>query len=407
MGKDSSELLWDDINRTKFYTLLTATNGAIRLCLYPAALVKTRLQAASASAPTTSNFALSHAGPGSGGVSGTGGGGAMLQYRGTGDAFRTIVRTEGKFALYRGLKVNLLGLVCDPIVIGCIEWSRTKLTYFSQRLTPYAQHSGSESLFFKYVMSPQTAITLITASGSAFVGQIIQVPVDVVSQKKQMQTHALVTSAGKRAPKIEGTSAIAVAQSIVRQDGIRGLYKGFGITLCSATPFTAILWSDSHNKTMQRTTQFCALNSNLTVFSIACVRFQFFRAVYWPTQRALHARIAPSAPLPDILPPISASLPPSSMGLPAEGHPHPPVSMHLRDLPPGVVLPREEIEYLRAEKEHERLRREGKWKPLPVHSAHWVRRSTDIMHQRCVAPSAMLTPSRLTCSFVLLVVRYS
>ena len=238
MGKDSSELLWDDINRTKFYSLLTAASATIRLCLYPAALVKTRLQAhghgeptpAATTATATSTATSARSTP------------TMPKYRGTGHAFRTILATEGKFALYRGFRMNLLGLACDPIVIGCIEFSRTRLTYYSEKFTPYhPDHYASP--FFKYVMSPSTAITLLSAGGSACVGQIIQVPVDVISQKKQMQLHPLQNMTnGERVPIPHGTSSYAIAKQIIDAEGIRGLYKGFGITLCSATPFQAILW---------------------------------------------------------------------------------------------------------------------------------------------------------------------
>lgn len=222
MGKDSSELLWDDINRPKFYTLLTFASATIRTGLYPAALVKTRLQASgSGGAPAQSAI--------------------VPVYRSTGDAFRTILRTEGKFALYRGFRMNLLGLAVDPIVIGCIEFSRTRLTYYSNTFTPYTE-GHYQSPFFRYVMSPTTAITMISAGGSACVGQIIQVPVDIISQKKQMQMHPLQTPDGRIAPKVPGTTSMAIARHIIQTEGIKGMYKGFGVTLCSATPFTAILW---------------------------------------------------------------------------------------------------------------------------------------------------------------------
>jgi hypothetical protein len=246
-------------------------------------------------------------------------------YRGTGDAFRTILRNEGKLALYRGFRMNLFGLACDPIVIGCIEFTRTRLTYYSERFTPYKDgHYGSP--LFRYVLSPTTAITLVSAGGAACVGQIIQVPVDVISQKKQMQMHPLFTPAGTLA-RTPDTSSIAIARQIIQAEGIRGLYRGFGVTLCSATPFTAILW-----------------------------------AVYWPTQRFLHDGLNHHHPnssscAPTASPPFCATLPPSSLGLSMEISPHPPSCLELKDLPPGAKLPPEEVEYWRAEQRHEQQRK--------------------------------------------------
>jgi hypothetical protein len=255
MGKDSSDLLWDDINRPKFYSLLTLASATIRTCLYPAALVKTRLQASgSSTAPAAaSTVAASAPRPPVAVAHSSSVGSTMVHarhgllssmpvYHGTGHAFRTILRTEGKFALYRGFRMNLTGLACDPIVIGCIEFSRTRLTYYSDTFTPF-KDGHYQSPFFRYVMSPSTAITLLSAGGSACVGQIIQVPVDVISQKKQMQMHPLQTASGA-ATTTPGTSSFAIARQIVHAEGVRGLYKGFGITLCSATPFSAILWSE-------------------------------------------------------------------------------------------------------------------------------------------------------------------
>ena len=39
------------------------------------------------------------------------------------------------------------------------------------------------------------------------------------------------------------SSSLHIAREILDAEGLRGLYKGFGVTLCSAMPFTAILWS--------------------------------------------------------------------------------------------------------------------------------------------------------------------
>ena len=39
------------------------------------------------------------------------------------------------------------------------------------------------------------------------------------------------------------SSSLHIAREILDAEGLRGLYKGFGVTLCSAIPFTAILWS--------------------------------------------------------------------------------------------------------------------------------------------------------------------
>ena len=254
-ARDSSELLWDDIDRPKFYSLLTCASASIRLMLYPAALVKTRLQASgSAAAPAaaatvaaaaqataaatstvkaaaaTSASASSSSSSASSAVASSASrlargmspaaavpvvsaasapplsllrtaaaaatGASVPHYRGTGDAFATILRTEGKLALYRGFRVNLLGLAVDPLVVGSIEYTRTWLTGFSKLHSARGDGAHDDRCFFRCIMAPQTAITLLSAGGSACIGQVIQVPVDVVTQKKQMQMHALHSEQG-------------------------------------------------------------------------------------------------------------------------------------------------------------------------------------------------------------------
>jgi len=270
MGRDSSELMWDDVNRVKFYSLLTLASAAIRTCLYPAALVKTRMQVGESPPPATSSHSHQSIASTSGSMhpklatanavppvqftpASSAASTHRPRYRGTAHAFTTILRTEGKLALYRGFRINLLGLSCDPIVTGTLEYTRTKLTDYWMKghmvetsTTMMAGMPGPmhhENFIFRYIMSPGTCITLVSAGSAACVGQIIQVPVDIITQKKQMQTHALVSPTTGELLKTEGTGSFHIAREIVAAEGVRGLYKGFGITLCSAMPFTALLWA--------------------------------------------------------------------------------------------------------------------------------------------------------------------
>ena len=66
------------------------------------------------------------------------------------------------------------------------------------------------------------------------------VPVDVVKERLQVQVSASSSSAGyKAAPPVYKGSLDALMQ-ICRQEGLTGIYKGYGATLLSYGPFSAL-----------------------------------------------------------------------------------------------------------------------------------------------------------------------
>jgi hypothetical protein len=149
---DYENVQWKDLNHTKFYALMPVGLIITRAITYPAQLVKTRLQAAVVTPThqhTTHQTAQPTASQSQASTATKNSASAIKQpsaasaadrrppvntvatattsankvappviYKNTFDAFRTIRRTEGLRAFYRGFPLSLLSVVVGPFYIS-------------------------------------------------------------------------------------------------------------------------------------------------------------------------------------------------------------------------------------------------------------------------------------------------
>lgn len=137
-----------------------------------------------------------------------------LPYRGAVDCFRQIVAKEGTRGLYRGLVPNLAGITPEKAI---------KLAVNDIMRGTLASHLGTtpERLPLAYGA---------LAGASAGLCQVIATnPMEIV--KIQMQVAATSTVSGE-----------VTAAGIVRQLGVRGLYKGTATTLLRDVPFSFLFF---------------------------------------------------------------------------------------------------------------------------------------------------------------------
>ncbi|KPP68730.1 solute carrier family 25 member 44-like [Scleropages formosus] len=197
---------WEDLDKRKFYSFGVFMTMTIRATVYPATLIRTRLQVQK---------------------------GKSL-YNGTFDAFFKILRAEGVRGLYRGFMVNTFTLISGQAYITTYELVR------------------------KYVSSYSTDNTLksLVAGGSAsLVAQSITVPIDVVSQQLMMQGQGAHLTRFKVKPKMAvaagkhrvtfGQTRDIIAQ-IFAADGFRGFYRGYVASLLTYIPNSAVWWPFYH-----------------------------------------------------------------------------------------------------------------------------------------------------------------
>ena len=187
-----SHIDWNDLDKVKFLTIGPTLFFGVRFMLYPPTLVKTRLQLQDSS--NTHNQRL---------------------YRGTYDAFRVIIKEEGMTALWKGFVPKSLGIVAGSAYISSYEVLRSKCL---------------NTLGWKQTTSDMTAGAL-----ASLVSQTIVVPTDVVSQSMSV----IQSNDSKK------NNLVGHVKEIYHQRGssIRGFYRGFGISVCTYMPTSAIWWT--------------------------------------------------------------------------------------------------------------------------------------------------------------------
>ena len=154
-------------------------------------------------------------------------------YSGTADAFSKVVRREGFRGLYKGFVFSSLGLVSGQLYLTTYEVVRSYLAGYGY---------GSELR------------GLIAGGTATLVGQSVTVPVDVVTQIMMMQGQ--VTSTRTVKPKnyivvknvdyiiphketVKLRGAVSIVKEIFRKEGIRGLYRGYHVSLLTYAPNSA------------------------------------------------------------------------------------------------------------------------------------------------------------------------
>ncbi|KAI7814829.1 solute carrier family 25 member 44b [Triplophysa rosa] len=195
---------WEDLDKRKFYSFGLFMTMAIRATVYPATLIRTRLQVQK---------------------------GKSL-YTGTYDAFCKILRSEGLRGLYRGFMVNTFTLISGQAYITTYELVRKYVSNYSK---------------------DNTLKSLVAGGSASLVAQSITVPIDVISQQLMMQGQGEHLTRFKVKPKSSGAKpSISFGQTrdiiaqIFAADGIRGFYRGYVASLLTYIPNSAVWWPFYH-----------------------------------------------------------------------------------------------------------------------------------------------------------------
>ncbi|XP_043536092.1 solute carrier family 25 member 44a [Chiloscyllium plagiosum] len=193
---------WDDLDKKKFYCIGVLMTLSLRLTVYPAALIRTRLQVQK----------------------------GKSYYHGTFDAFIKILRAEGIRGLYRGFLVNTLTLISGQGYITTYELVRVYVANYSN----------------------SNAVKSLVAGGAAsLVAQSIIVPIDIISQHLMVAGHKgnlgrfKLSSNDRKYKQAFGQTQEVVTQ-IFRLDGPKGFYRGYLASLMTYIPNSAIWWPFYH-----------------------------------------------------------------------------------------------------------------------------------------------------------------
>ncbi|XP_038987423.1 solute carrier family 25 member 44-like [Phoenix dactylifera] len=181
------------LDKSRFFLLGAVLFSAVSAALYPAVVLKTRLQVSHPLPPSACAAA----------------------------AF--ILRHEGLHAFYRGFATSLAGTIpARALYMAALE------------VTKSAVGSAAFSLGLP---EPAASAAAGAAAGlsAAVAAQVVWTPVDVISQRLMVQGCHL------QGPKYLG--GLDVFRKILSCDGIRGLYRGFGMSILTYAPSNAMWWA--------------------------------------------------------------------------------------------------------------------------------------------------------------------
>ncbi|KAL8152309.1 hypothetical protein V2J09_010069 [Rumex salicifolius] len=180
-----AEIDWNMLDKSRFFVLGAALFSAVSGALYPAVVLKTRQQV-SVSTTCCSELAF------------------------------LMLRREGLRSFYRGFATSLTGTVpARALYMTALEITKTTVAGAGSRV-------GLSD-------TATAAVSSATAGLSASIAaQLVWTPVDVVSQRMMV--------AGKP---LAGADCL---KKIVHHDGIKGLYRGFGVSILTYAPSSALWW---------------------------------------------------------------------------------------------------------------------------------------------------------------------
>lgn len=165
------------------------------------------------------------------------------RYTGTFDVLFRTVRTEGFSTLYRGFGAILVGGTPGTVLYLCsYEWFRDKILAAGdgKEIDTHGSNSTSISNISGMMNGgriPEYVAHFASGMLAETVACVIYVPVDVI--KERLQVQGMYRSSNVAAHSYYRGSFDAMRQ-IARQEGVGGIYKGYGATLASFGPYSAL-----------------------------------------------------------------------------------------------------------------------------------------------------------------------
>ncbi|XP_078179836.1 mitochondrial substrate carrier family protein isoform X1 [Carex rostrata] len=191
---DPTEINWDKLDKTKLYVVGAGLFSGVTVALYPVSVIKTRMQVATGDAVQKNAFA----------------------------AFRNILKADGIPGLYRGFGTVITGAVPARIIF-LTTLEKTKVASF-ELVKPLKLSEPVQAAI-------ANGIAGLTAS---LFSQAVFVPIDVVSQKLMVQGYS---------GHANYNGGLDVARKILGAQGIRGFYRGFGLSVMTYSPSSAVWWA--------------------------------------------------------------------------------------------------------------------------------------------------------------------
>ncbi|GJN33854.1 hypothetical protein PR202_gb22481 [Eleusine coracana subsp. coracana] len=194
------DIRWERLDKARFFVVGAGLFSAVSAALYPAVVLKTRLQVAPVAASAGTALPPS----------------AVA-------AAAAILRHEGPLAFYRGFATSLAGTVpARALYMGALEATRSAVG-------PAALNLGAPE------PAASAAAGAVAGLAAAVAAQVVWTPVDVISQRLMVQ--------GNPCPASRYRGGLDAFRKILASEGIRGLYRGFGMSILTYAPSNAVWWA--------------------------------------------------------------------------------------------------------------------------------------------------------------------
>ncbi|WOO82039.1 Mitochondrial substrate carrier family protein W [Vanrija pseudolonga] len=167
------------------------------------------------------------------------------RYRTTWDAIKTIYRTEGLGAFYKGLLPSLFGVTHVAVQFGLYEKTKAAMTNDGQPLTPtsilvasaFSKMIASLATYPHEVlrtrMQPPGPATLYSPLVTGSTPPVVHSMGDATDGQ-----HSVLRNRARWSPKKGGI--VDTFRKIYRQDGWQGFYRGLSINLVRTVPSSAV-----------------------------------------------------------------------------------------------------------------------------------------------------------------------
>lgn len=171
--------------------------------------------------------------------------GAPSGIRGVVYTVRDVVHHDGVRGLYKGFGTVLCGLIpARMLYLATLEATKSGMHTILHRRGK--DSDGGETRYFSDAFAASLA-SFFAGGTASLAGQLVIVPIDVVSQRLMImgggsdpRRSLSSTSAAKTMPRVNG---LQLARQIVSEEGVLGLYRGFGASVVTFVPSSAIWWA--------------------------------------------------------------------------------------------------------------------------------------------------------------------
>ncbi|KAK4586368.1 hypothetical protein RGQ29_023497 [Quercus rubra] len=188
-----TDINWDRLDKTKFHIIGAILFTAQSALLHPTAVVKTRMQVA---------------------------GSGLSRMRGI-SVFKHILKTDGIPGLYRGFGTSAVGSLPGRVLaLTSLEISKDMMFKYTEGLD----------------MAESSRVGIangVAGMMSSLVSCAYYVPLDVICQRLMVQG-------------LPGTTVCNgpydVVCKVIKAEGFRGMYRGFGLTALTQSPASALWW---------------------------------------------------------------------------------------------------------------------------------------------------------------------